>query len=338
MMRWSDIAQNRFAARIIKFFTTNTLLKIFALALTVLLFALAPKEKPEIKEFPNVPVRIHVSGKNMLVDDKGTFVRVVLRGTRIDPQLTPSDLKLELDTKDAVLSPDEKFFSWTLKKNDIGVPWGVSVESVRPGTLTLPVDTLGKRQVKVVPVFADELPAHLTLGRITVTPAEVMVEGPSSRLRAIRSIPTMPIQLRGINRSFDCDQELDKRSYKEFHFTPAKVVVQLEILPAIFERVFHKIPVRVLTAPDQAGRKFICRILSSSAVDVTLTGRKGVIESLRKEDFFPFVDISGFTRPGRYEMDIRCAFELSNVKVKNFYPKRVSVLLTEIPDPPKRSR
>ena len=327
-MRWQDFSRSRFVAAIIKFFTTNVLLKIFALALTMLIFALAPREEPEVKEFQDVPVRVHVRGKNILVDDKSSFVRVVLKGRQIDPHLTGSDLKVELDTEDAILSPDEKSLTWTLSKEDVPVPWGVSCESVRPATLTLPVDTLGKREVKIEPVFAEKLPENLTLGRVIVNPAVVTVEGPSSRLRAIRSIPTLPIQLQGISHSFDCDQELDRRNYGGFHFTPFKVLVQVEVLPASFDREFTQLPVRVLTSPGKGKGGFSCRILSGALVDVTLTAGKEVSESLRKEDFFPYVDVSSFTRPGLYEMDVRCAFELSNIRVKKVHPRRIRVLLT----------
>ena len=61
---------------------------------------------------------------------------------------------------------------------------------------------------------------------------------------------------------------------------------------------------------------------------MTLTAGKEVSESLRKEDFFPYVDVSSFTRPGLYEMDVRCAFELSNIRVKKVHPRRIRVLLT----------
>lgn len=331
-MKWKDFTRSRFVAALIKFFTTNVLLKAFALALTMLIFALAPREEPEVKEFQDVPVRVRVTGKNVLVDDKSSFVRVVLKGRKIDPHLTGSDLKVELDTKDAVLSPDEKSLTWSLSPEDVRVPWGVRCESIRPGTLTLPVDTLGKRVVKIEPVFADQLPGNLTLGRVTVTPPVVTVEGPSSRLRTIRSIPTLPIQLQGIRHSFDCDQELDRRNYGGCHFTPVKVLVLVEVLPAFFDRVFSRVPVRVLTAPDKEKTGFSCRILSGATVDVTLTAGKEISESLRKEDFFPYVDISSFTRPGVYEMDVRCAFELSNVRVKKVHPRRIRVLLTGPPE------
>jgi hypothetical protein len=99
--------------------------------------------------------------------------------------------------------------------------------------------------------------------------------------------------------------------------------------------VFSRVPVRVLKAPDGEKTGFSCRILSGSSVDVTLTAGKETSESLRKEDFFPYVDISSFTRPGIYEMDVRCAFELSNVRVKKVHPRRIRVLLTGPPEEKK---
>lgn len=329
-MKLDTFLQSRFVAPVIKFFRTNLLLKIFALALTALIFELAPRDKMEFKEFQDVPVRVLVSGKNMIVEDKDTFVRVTLKGQKIDPHLTGSDLKVELDTKEGQYSRDGKFISWTLTPSDITVPWGLSCESIRPGTLTLPVDTLGKRQVKIKPVFTDELPPNLTLGKVMVTPAFVMVEGPSSLLRSIESVSVVPIRLKGISRTFDCDQELDRGKYPGFHFSQSKVLVQVEVLPALVDRKFTDVPVRILTSPGNAKKKFLCKILSSPAVDVTLTAGKNISESLRKEDFFPFVDVSAFTRPGRYEMDVRCAFELSHVRVKKVSPRRISILLTEI--------
>ncbi|MBO5723903.1 MAG: hypothetical protein J6S58_03665, partial [Lentisphaeria bacterium] len=88
-------------ASLIKFFSTNILLKTFALALTLLIFALAPREEPVIKEIQDVPVRVRVTGQNIIVNDKSAFVRVVLQGQKIDPHLTGNDLRVELDTKDA---------------------------------------------------------------------------------------------------------------------------------------------------------------------------------------------------------------------------------------------
>lgn len=327
-------AGNRFFGRMVNgvvvFFTVNVWLKIVAILLTTLIYLSIRSQLDSTINVHNVPVLVRTSGARTLMDDKPILVSVALRGSKsLLGKVSNNDITIQVDTKNAEALPDGKFYRLKLSSAKIETPFGTRVKSLKPEAITLALDDMASAMVKVVPAFADrdKLPPEYTLGKVTVSPAEVRAEAPASKLSALKRVSTTPIPLGDITRSFDCDQELDQVNYPKFRFTPSKVLVQVEILPSSLTRTFSALPVRILALPSAGARPMACEIVSAPTVNITVAGAKNVIETLRKEDLFPYVDISRFTQSGLYRIDVRCAFERGGIRSAVVQPPGIEVKL-----------
>lgn len=329
-------SRNGRTKKIPAFFRENIGLKIAAFFLAMLVYWSIRAQIDSTTDIRNVVVNIKTSDNRILMDDKPCLVMVSLKGSKtMIGKVSEEDITINADTKDAVPTKDKKFYKLKLDLRWIQTPFGTRPIEVKPETVTLALDDIENRMVKVEPIFSDrsKMPPEYTLGKVTVTPAEVRVEAPASKLTALKQIQTTPISLSDITHSFDCDQELDQKNYPQFTFSPAKVLIQVEILPSSQTRTFNALPVRILSATATGKKRtFSCEIVSAPTVDVTVSGSKNIIETLRKEDFLPYVDISKFDKAGLYQIDVKCASERDGVKTKNIYPSSISVKLEKASD------
>ena len=51
---------------------------------------------------------------------------------------------------------------------------------------------------------------------------------------------------------------------------------------------------------------------------------------LRKEDFFVFANITDFTKPGLYQIDLRCTLEKNGITKFEINPQRIGVKLERV--------
>ena len=113
-------------------------------------------------------------------------------------------------------------------------------------------------------------------------------------------------------------------------FDRKSVLVQVEILRAMKTRKFETLPVRILIPPDPKRQALSCEIVSSPTVELQVTGEENIIDLLRKEDIFIFANISSFTKPGLYRIDLRCAIGKNGITEVKISPSEVSVKLEQI--------
>ena len=50
-----------------------------------------------------------------------------------------------------------------------------------------------------------------------------------------------------------------------------------------------------------------------------------VIETMRKDDLKPYVDISRFDKPGLYNVSVKCWSDRDGVNIRSIYPESISV-------------
>ena len=197
------------------------------------------------------------------------------------------------------------------------------------------IDSPESRELPVEAVLDEtSLPMGYKVGKVTVNPEKIKITAPSPKLEKIKVIRTLPVSLEGIRHSFDCDQKLDFSGFSGRDNPDVdrdKVFVQVEILRAKEEtREFTAVPVRILIPPTSRQQFMSCEIVTAPTVDLKVSGEKTVIEILRKEDFFVFADITDFTKPGLYQIDLRCAIEKTGVTKFEINPQRIGVKLERV--------
>lgn len=91
----------------------------------------------------------------------------------------------------------------SLGSDAVSLPPNLRVESISPNQVRVEIDRRESKQLRVEPTFTGEPAAGAMLGQVTVTPAEVVVEGPASRLAGVDHVETVPIDLDGHALSFE---------------------------------------------------------------------------------------------------------------------------------------
>jgi YbbR domain-containing protein len=176
-----------------QWFVTNTVLKIFALALAVIAWFFVRGITSETRTVENVPLEVRLRPGHTLVQSSAATVTIALRGTREDiRQVTRAEVAAVLD-----LHNEHRTGTWTerLGPKTIRHPPRVQVVQVAPAGVTVTVDEVVERTVPVKPQLTGEVPTGFTVERTNVVPAEVRVRGPKARAEALAGIETLPIDL-----------------------------------------------------------------------------------------------------------------------------------------------
>jgi len=84
-----------------------------------------------------------------------------------------------------------------LRTDQVTTPFGVEVTQVFPSTVMLTLEPTGTKSVKVDATVEGEPAEGFAIGKITVEPSEVEVEGPESQLKVLRTAMTETVIVEG---------------------------------------------------------------------------------------------------------------------------------------------
>lgn len=180
--------------------TTNTGLKLVALALAVITWFFVRNITSETRTLENIPLEIKVRPGLTLLEASASTVVVTVRGTREDIRQAPrAEFSASLD-----LTGEKQIGMHTarLSAKNIRHPPRVQVVQVMPATITARVDEMIEREVAVKPQLTGELASGLEIERTNVVPAQVRLRGPRTLLNDITTVETLPIDLSGRRVSF----------------------------------------------------------------------------------------------------------------------------------------
>jgi YbbR domain-containing protein len=107
-----------------------------------------------------------------------------------------------------------------LAPEDIVRPAGVAVTHLSPYEITVTLERLVRKTVRLVPVTQGRPAAGLRLVSVGVRPARVTVEGPSSAVHTIAELRTLPLDITGLTERTVVEPRID------FQGKPLKVLEQ----------------------------------------------------------------------------------------------------------------
>src|SRR5262252_1779741 len=172
---WSRIAL--LGSRLRRKSTENVWLKLLALLLAVLLFALS-RQPPTDVRLAGAPLEFRglKSGLEIGSEVEPT-VSVRLRGPRdVVRNVTPNQIAVIADLTSK--EPGERVVQ--LRTADVTRPEGVEVLRVDPASVTLQLEPTLRKAIEVRPQFRGELPRGLEMYTVEATPSSVEIEGPQS--------------------------------------------------------------------------------------------------------------------------------------------------------------
>ena len=147
----------------------------------------------------SIPVAVQYRNlpPNLEITDPVAIDRVYMNLVGPTGSLTPSSLSstaVLVDLK-GINRPGERTFS--LSESNVQLPTGVHLLKVIPSQLHLRFETRVSKDVPVEPYFLSSVPAGYRVVSQQVVPDRVRITGPQSRVAAIASLRSDPIDLSG---------------------------------------------------------------------------------------------------------------------------------------------
>ncbi len=178
-----------------RFFTTNLGLKLASLVLAVILwFFVILSGRSQITV--SVPLVFRNLPAGLAVVDSPETVSITIQGQeRLIRNLRQDEISAVVDLGKAKTG---KFF-YTLSKDNIKLPKTLIVTDIDPETVSLKIEAQLKKTVSVKPAVVGLPEKGFAIVDITVVPDSVVLEGPKSMVKKIRTVKTEPIDTNGIN-------------------------------------------------------------------------------------------------------------------------------------------
>jgi YbbR domain-containing protein len=189
-----------------EFLTRNWVAKLFSVVLAMLLWlTISTEANSEIGiiiplEYRNIPKQLEVIG------DTTNSVEVRLRGpSRLIREISPRDISATVDLGGQ--HSGERIVNLT--PQNVKAPFGVDIVRVSPSQVKLNLELTLTKSVPVEVQLDGEPDPDYEIGKITVTPSSVDIEGPESKVRSIESVPTAAVKVSGLKTSYSGPIDLD---------------------------------------------------------------------------------------------------------------------------------
>ncbi len=202
----------------------NITLKILALIFAVVLWFFVVGEKGTEIGFL-VPLELKgIPEGYVITNDVKNFVEVRLSGPRtLLTSLSPGEMRISVDLSRA----REGKNTFRILPDDIKVPRGIKVTTVRPDSITVVLARLVTREIPVEAVVRGVPSRGFRVKEVTVRPEKVSVTGIGRELRRIRKIKTHPVDIRGIQEGFTREVTLELPPLNIVRVNPDTVEVTL---------------------------------------------------------------------------------------------------------------
>jgi YbbR domain-containing protein len=174
------------------------------------------------------------------------------------------------------------------------LPRRLKIVRIEPARAKVRVERLARRRLPVKAELAGLPPLGYT-AEASVTPADVEVSGPASKVEELKEIKTEPVELHGapepVQRSVLLSWAGDFVS-----FTPDHVNVGITFAPTMMSRKFEHVEVTVRNVPAGLHMR-----LTPPRVDLTVQGPQKLLASYTLPDGSVWVDAAGLD-PGAHRV------------------------------------
>jgi YbbR domain-containing protein len=254
----------------------NWHLKLAALGLAILLWALVQSEPLSQETFAAVPVTVEVLDSSWTIarppspatvdlqlgGPAGEIIRLARDGATLRVPVT------SVGSRDTVIALQRE---WV----DLGGRSRVTVESVSPLTARMTFEPAIARNVHVSVPLRGELPADLALATVPeLTPSTVVVRGPESRMMGLDSVSLAPLDLGSVNETGSFSLPVDTTGLRGAVVRPASVSVMVRVEPMV-ERVMENVGVE---AEAPAGEPSIT--VTPSSLQLRLEGPSTLVTAV----------------------------------------------------------
>ncbi len=273
-----------------KVIVNNLGLKIFAVVAALAIFFYASLERTYSKVV-SIPVgfgnldsslviaRIEITNAQVVVETKGSNL-LRLRFSKPVLQLNLSRIKLGMNR-------------FLLKDGVLKIPNGIIVKDIKPDTVELVIDRLGKKRINLSVPLKGKPQKGFALVRVGVKDT-VYLLGPQDEVALVTDLTTESYPLQNLNRTTDKRLKVILPSGRNFTSRPESVDVRIEIEPEA-KKIFFDLKLRIARDPG------IRATVKPTLVTVEVSGPETKINRLKPEEIQAALRIKDPKR-GKYEL------------------------------------
>jgi hypothetical protein len=274
-------------ASLLQWITRNWPIKGAALFLALMLYVAVQLQQPVTTSFDvtlNVQlppgralihkppkVRVQISGKGSQILKLRSLAGDITR--RIPDTLTSSTYAIHLDPAEV----------------ELALPKGadVRVMEVRPSEITLALDSVARKDVRIVSlVSVTPDSGQILQGGLSMTPRMARLVGPEKALDAIDSVTTVPTEITSVSGEFSRTVPIDTAPLGIVRLAPKQVTVS-GTMGVILERSFAGIPV------ETGAGAITSFIVTPARVSVSVRGPEERVQMLTRDSLRVVAHITG---------------------------------------------
>src|SRR6266516_3371458 len=255
-------------------FARNWPIKLAAIFFAVMLYVAVAAQQPLSQRFalrlavtvpPGRSVREQPVGVTVTVSGKGSEILKLRSFPRMIRKTIPDTFSGSV-------------WSIHLQPSDVNLPKGtdVQVADIAPRDLDVLLDSVGKKDVKIVPLVRVEAESGYVLRGLSIVPSVARLVGPDKSVAAIDSITTLPTVISSVNGPFFRTVPLDTSPLGVVRVAPKEVPV----------------------TPAASG--FAGFLLAPERVSVTVRGPESKVNTLTKDSVRVTAHLVGKAGPGGY--------------------------------------
>ena len=216
-------------------------------------------------------VRVQISGKGSQILKLRSLAGDITR--RVPDTLTASTWSIHLDPSEV----------------ELALPKGadVRVMEVRPSEITLALDSVARKEVKIVSLVSVTPDSGQVLhGGLSMTPTTVRLVGPEKSLATIDSVTTVPMEITNVSGEFTRNVPIDTMPLGIVRLSPKQVTVTGD-MGRIAERSFAGIPV------ESGGGAITSFIVTPARVSVNIRGPEERVQAITRDSLRVVAHITG---------------------------------------------
>lgn len=261
-------------ASIGQLFFRNWPIKLAAVFFAVMLYVAVAAQQPLSQTFamriaitipPGRTVRQQPAGVTVVIAGKGTEILKLRSFPRVIRKVIPDTFSTSL-------------WRTQLTAADIDLPKGIDVQvaDIRPRDIEILLDSVGRKDVRIVPHVKVEAESGYVVRGLSITPSLAHLVGPEQSLARIDSVATLPTVISSVNGPFFQTVPIDTAPLGVVRISPKSVRMAGEVT-AIVERSIAGVPITT------AASGFTGFGLTPERVAVTVRGPESRVNLLTRD-------------------------------------------------------
>lgn len=274
-------------ASLLQLITRNWPIKGAALFLALMLYVAVQLQQPVTTSF-DVTLNVQLPpGRALMHKPPKVFALISGKGSQI--------LKLRSLSGDITRRVPDTLTSstWLIHLDpsevELALPKGadVRVMEVRPSEITVALDSVGRKDVRIVSlVTVTPDSAQVLHGGLSMTPTMARLVGPEQSLAIIDSVMTLPMEITNVSGEFTRTVPIDTTPLGIVRLAPKQVTVS-GMMGVIAERSFAGIPV------ETGAGAITSFIVTPARVSVSVRGPEERVQTLTRDSLRVVAHITG---------------------------------------------